>query len=99
MNAIRWSPSPPEGFAILAKKRISHAGMNPAALEVLAKTEGFITDQVQDEIRGALMKEIEPPGELDVPFVYTIGPAIAHVNTPTGASVDITVWYKTGTQS
>jgi hypothetical protein len=97
MDAIRWTPAPPQGFAILTKKRISHAAMNPAALEVLAKTASFVTSQVQDDISKALAKELAPPGELGAPFVYTTGPAFPHENTPTGASIDITLWYRTHT--
>jgi len=93
MSRIPRVAAPPKGFAALAKRRLSFPQHNVGAVDVLAKVEDFITEQMQADIGAAISAGLSPPGDPAVPFVYTADPAF-QAATDTGASIDVTVWYK-----
>lgn len=93
MGSISRVTVPPTGFVLLARRRLSFPDQNPGTVEVLAKMEGFVTEQMQPDIRAAIAAGLTPPGDPSTPFVYTAEPVPAQV-TDTGASADVAVWYK-----
>jgi hypothetical protein len=72
-------------------------------VESFAKNSAIVTSQLQDLLRRELERVrregLEIPGDPNEPFVYTIEGIVPHVNTSSGASATIGVWFKRSTAS